>query len=102
MEEEGEDFEELKLGYLALTVVLAAVQFEAHADGSKVQAVWQDTDHVCAHNWWRKFIAHCSLDVLICFQQLWWLRVWVGFSSSISIDLLWLLFWRPLRNIGPI
>lgn len=48
-----------------LTVILAAVQFEAQANRSQVLRVGQDSDHICAHNWRRQFVFNCAICVFI-------------------------------------
>lgn len=48
-----------------LTVVGAAMEFEAEANCAQVLAVGQDSDHICAHNWRRQFVSNHTIDVLV-------------------------------------
>lgn len=55
----------------ALTVVLAAVQLEAHADGAQVGAERQQADHVGADDRRRELVLDRSVNVVVGSESLW-------------------------------
>lgn len=71
---------------LKLTIKEATVELEPEADCARHRAVGENSNHICAHNWWRKFVPDGTVWVLVCSQQLFACAILV--LSAISVGAL--------------